>query len=291
MPTSVCSLFSVGILLCSTVMGQALSPKWEELTGPDFPKALEQARGVCVLPFGIIEKHGPSGPLGTDLLNVRYSTGLAVKQEYAIVFPEYYFGQIFEAKHQPGTVAYSTRLQLDLLTETVSEMGRNGCRKILIISGHGGNTNLLQFFSQIQLETPKEYVVYVLTGGGGQGGSMPPAARPSKPGVDGHAGESEISSVMAHRPELAHPERGGQESGADLNRIDLPPGVTTGIWWYSRFPNHYQGDSTGATAERGKALTEMTAARIANAIRAVKADQVSPRLQKDFFEAAQHPAK
>ena len=120
---------------------------------------------------------------------------------------------------------------------------------------------------------------------------MPPAARPSKPGVDGHAGESEISSVMAHRPDLAHPDRGGQESGADLNRIDLPAGVTTGIWWYARFPNHYQGDSTGANAERGKALTEMTAARIANAIRAVKADQVSPRLQKEFFKAAQHPGK
>ena len=291
MPTSVCLLFSIGLLLCSRAMGQGLSPKWEELTGPDFPKALEQARGVCVLPFGIIEKHGPSGPLGTDLLNVRYSTGLAVKQEYAIVFPEYYFGQIFEAKHQPGTVAYSTRLQLDLLTETVSEMGRNGCGKILIVSGHGGNTNLLNFFSQIQLETPKEYVVYVLTGSGGQGAPVAPAARPSKPGVDGHAGESEISSVMAHRPDLAHPERGGQESGADLNRIDLPAGVTTGIGWYARFPNHYQGDSTGANAERGKALTETTAARIANAIRAVKADQVSPRLQKQFFEAAQHPGK
>ena len=48
MPTSVCSLFSVGLLFCSAAMGQALSPKWEELTGPDFPKALEQARGVCV---------------------------------------------------------------------------------------------------------------------------------------------------------------------------------------------------------------------------------------------------
>ena len=34
-------------------------------------------------------------------------------QEYTVVFPDYYFGQIFEARHQPGTVAYSARMQLD----------------------------------------------------------------------------------------------------------------------------------------------------------------------------------
>jgi creatinine amidohydrolase len=43
---------------------QQLSPKWEELTAADFVKALQSSSGVCLLPFGIIEKHGPSGPLG-----------------------------------------------------------------------------------------------------------------------------------------------------------------------------------------------------------------------------------
>jgi creatinine amidohydrolase len=43
------------------------------------------------VPFGILEKHGPSGPLGTDLINVRAATLEAVLHEYAIVFPEYYF--------------------------------------------------------------------------------------------------------------------------------------------------------------------------------------------------------
>ena len=94
-----------------------LSAKWEQLTAEDFRTAIQQAQGTCLLPFGILEKHGPHLPLGTDLLNVRYAALHAVEQEYAVVFPEYYFGQIFEAKHQPGTVAYSTHLQLDLLQE------------------------------------------------------------------------------------------------------------------------------------------------------------------------------
>ena len=279
--------FCLCAFLAATASGQTLSTKWEELTGPDFPKAIDQAKGVCLLPFGIIEKHGPSGPTGTDLLNVRYATMLATAQEYAVVYPEYYFGQIFEAKHQPGTIAYSTHLQLEMLQETVAEMARNGCRKVVIVNGHGGNNSLIQFFAQTQLESPKDYVVYALVGQ--PGGQVPEAARASKPGVDGHAGEGEISNVMGHRPELVHPERAPQESGADLNRLDLPAGVYTGIWWYAKFPNHYQGDAAGATAERGKAMALANAARIANAIRAIKADEVSPRLQREFFEASKHP--
>jgi creatinine amidohydrolase/Fe(II)-dependent formamide hydrolase-like protein len=117
----------------------SLSVHWEELTAADFQAAIKQSKGTCLLPFGIIEKHGPHLPLGTDLLDVRYAALHAAEKEYSVVFPEYYFGQIFEAKHEPGTVAYSTHLQLELLQETTDEMARNGCKKVIIVNGHGGN--------------------------------------------------------------------------------------------------------------------------------------------------------
>ena len=47
---------SFGAGLCSA---QVLSPKWEELTSPDFGKAIQKAAGACVLPMGSIEKFGP----------------------------------------------------------------------------------------------------------------------------------------------------------------------------------------------------------------------------------------
>src|SRR5215469_6699043 len=80
----------------TTPSQQKLSVHWEELTGPDFIEAIHRAQGTCVLPFGILEKHGPHLPLGTDLLDVRYASLHAAEQQYAVVFPEYYFGQIFE---------------------------------------------------------------------------------------------------------------------------------------------------------------------------------------------------
>src|ERR1700727_306024 len=77
-----------------------LSVKCEELSAADFRRAIEQSKGTCLLPFGFLEKHGPHLPLGTDLLNVRYAALHAADAEYAVVFPEYSFGHIFEAKHE-----------------------------------------------------------------------------------------------------------------------------------------------------------------------------------------------
>jgi creatinine amidohydrolase len=94
--------------------------KWEELAAADFARAIQQSQGTCILPIGILEKHGPHLPLGTDLLNIRYVSVAAAQQEFAVVFPEYYFGQIVEARHEPGTVAYSAKIQLELLQETAA---------------------------------------------------------------------------------------------------------------------------------------------------------------------------
>ena len=144
--TAVCRTFlqlSFLALLQTPVFAQSPTVKWEELTAADFAKAIQQSQGTCILPIGILEKHGPHLPLGTDLLNIRYISVTAAQQEFAVVFPEYYFGQIFEARHEPGTVAYSAKIQLELLQETTDEMARNGCKKIVIANGHGGNESLL----------------------------------------------------------------------------------------------------------------------------------------------------
>ena len=273
------------LMVCATAMfPQTLSVKWEELTAGDFVKAIEQARGVCALPFGILEKHGPHLPLGTDLLNVRYVTLQGAREEYAVVFPEYYFGQIFEAKHEPGTIAYSARLQLELLQETAGEMARNGCRKIIIVNGHGGNSSLLPFFAQSQMASPRDYVVYIY-----QRPAYPPGRPPMNSTPDGHAGESETSHTLISRPDLVHLERAASESGADRKRLDLPTGVYTGIWWYAKFPDHYSGDGSGANTTLGEFDMKAWASGVAGAIRAIKADQVSPRLQNEFFQNSRQP--
>ncbi len=280
-------VLAILVLVCCAALAKAqtkLPVRWEELTAEDFRAAVQQSQGTCLLPFGILEKHGPHLPLGTDLLNVRHAAVTAAQKEFAVVFPEYYFGQIFEARHEPGTIAYSTNLQLQLLQETTDEMARNGCKKVIIVNGHGGNEHLLPYFAQTQLDRRHDYVVYIFGLP-----ERPAGGPPKKTSVDMHAGESETSTMLVSRPDLVHMDRAGKESGSDQKRLSLPGSLYTGIWWYASFPDHYSGDGSAASKELGEYDMNAWVTAIVQAIQAVKADSKSLPLQDEFFEKTKHP--
>ena len=107
--------------------------------------------------------------------------------------------------------------------------------------------------------------------------------------MDMHAGEVETSTMLAHRPDLAHPERARDQSGADQARLEGLKDAYTAIWWYARFPNHYAGDGSTATAELGNIVLDLEADQLAAMIRAVKADTRALELQNRFFDAAEKP--
>jgi creatinine amidohydrolase len=265
-----------------------LAVRWEELTAPDFVRAVERAGGTAVLPLGIVEKHGPHLPLGTDLLDAREVALRAVRKEYSIVFPPYYFGQIFEARHQPGTLAYSERLMWDLLQETVDEIARNGVKKIVLVNGHGGNNSFLPFFCQAQLARRRDYALYLFQPArDAEAEARLESLRKTK--LDMHAGEVETSMMLAHRPDLARPERAREQSGADQARLSGLKDAYTAIWWYARFPNHYAGDGTEASDELGNLALDHEAEQLAALLRAVKADTKVLELQKRFFDEAEQP--
>jgi len=270
--------------------GAGLSVYFEELTAPDFVQAVAKSEATCIIPVGILEKHGPHLPLGTDLIDCREVARRAARQEYTIIYPAYYVGQIFEAKHQPGTIAYSTRLMLDLLQETCDELGRNGITKIILVNGHGGSEYFLRFFCQIQLASKKDYAVFLFdpSDDSSQEEVLNKMRRTT---LDGHAGEEETSTILAHRPDLAHPDRAGQQSGEDQKRLAHLRHAYTGIWWYASQPNHYRGDGSYGNKEFGEALLNREAGLLAEMIRSVKKDTVTLELQRRFFEDSATPLK
>jgi creatinine amidohydrolase len=282
------------LLLASCAIAQeavVLPSRWDELTASDWPKAQEKAGYTCILPIGILEKHGPHVPMGSDLIQVREWSARASKLEYAVVFPDFFYGQIYEAKHQPGTFALPSRVVWDMLDATCDEIARNGFRKILIVNGHGGNPQLLRYFVQSQLERPRDYVVYFYDP------AYDPAleeqlkkVRKSDAARDMHAGERETSVLMYLRPDLVQLARAGQESGENQQRLSLPD-LYTSIWWYASFPNHYAGEGAKATRELGQLLTEHQVQTLAKAIRTVKADTRTLELQKEFFNRVKGTGK
>ena len=278
------------LLLAATAAAQELPSRWDELTASDWPKAQERAAYTCVLPVGILEKHGPHAPLGADLIQVRELAARAAKQEYAVVFPDFFYGQIYEAQHTPGTFALPSRVVWDLLDATVEEIGRNGFKRIVIVNGHGGNPDLLRFFIQSQLERRRDYVVYFFTPEwDAEFDRKQKALRKSDPATDLHAGENETSALLALRPDLMQMDHAAQESGADQKRLPPLPGLHTAIWWYARFPNHYAGDGAAATRELGQAITDQRVAALVKGLRAVKADDRTLQIQKEYFDRIRKP--
>src|SRR6476646_10958345 len=104
--------------LTQAAVAQSLHARWDELTASEWPLALKTSNQTCILPIGILEKHGPHVPIGSDLIQVREWAARTTKREYAVVFPDYFYGQINEAKHPPGIFALPERVVWDLLEAT-----------------------------------------------------------------------------------------------------------------------------------------------------------------------------
>jgi creatinine amidohydrolase len=262
--------------------------KMEELTSPQFIKAVEKSGGVCVIPLGIIEKHGPHLPLGTDLFEARELAFSAAKKEYAVVFPPYFVGQIFEARHEPGAVAYSNELMWKMLEETCMELSRNGLKKIILANGHGGNTSFLEYFCQSQLAGKKGYIVVLY-----QPGSDPSTAKEikslKKATLDGHAGEEETSMMYFIRPDLVDQQAIKSQSGLDQGRLKGLRNGYTGIWWFARYPNHYASDVAEPNKRLGELLIEGDANQLAYLIKYLKTNNTIESLQEEFYKKADNP--
>jgi creatinine amidohydrolase len=262
----------------------------EELTSPQFAKAVALSGGVCVIPIGIIEKHATHLPLGTDLYEARAAVIMAAQKEYAVVFPPYFVGQIFEAKHQPGTIAYSNDLMWQMLEETCQELSRNGLKKIILFNGHGGSTYFLDYFCQSQLAARKDYIVVLFQGGPDEALDRRISSL-KKAKLDGHAGEEETSMMYFIRPDLVDTEAMGRESGLNQRRLDLLPHAFAGINWYARYPNHFAGDVLQTNRELGELLITKDANQLAELIRYLKSSSTIEELHNEFYNRAENPLK
>lgn len=73
------------------------------------------------------------------------------------------------------------------------------------------------------------------------------------------------------------------ESGANQKRL-LIPDMYTAIWWYANYPNHYAGEGAKATRQLGELVTEHTITSLVRALKAVKADTQTLKLQEEYFD-------
>lgn len=273
----------------SFAFAQEIPYQLEELTAPEFIKAVDKSSKTCIIPIGVMEKHGAHLPLGTDVYLAREYALRAASEEYTVVFPTYYFSQINEARHQPGTISYSPELIWKILQETLDELSRNGFEKIILVNGHGGNNAFLNFFGMAQLSEKRDYSLYWFRPQDNEEVEQKAVELTQVDQYDSHAGNSESSMMAAAQPSVIHLNRSAEQSGVDQKQMKNLKYIYTGIWWYASYPNHYGGNASKSNAEAGELLISETVKQLVEMIQMVKADTVVPELQKQFFNEAENP--
>jgi len=261
--------------------------QWENLTSQEFAEAVVATAGVGIIPVGVLEPHSAHLPLGTDAFEAHAVACWAAEQESAIVFPFYPYGINHESAHLPGSVVIKRDLVLALLENICDEMARHGLMKIILLNGHGGNRFALPLFVQTLVEKQKPYVVYY-------------ADLPFMPDVEGlletqetgHACEAETSTALYLHADAVKMHRVPPQPFTSLKRNAAlsAAGLYSPVDWYAMYPAMYVGDASKATAAKGQVMIQHRIAALVKAIRAVKADDVTPQLLAEFLRAQQRPA-
>ncbi len=258
---------------------------WEKLTSVEFAEAVKKT-DVCIIAFGVLERHGDHLPLGTDYLNGHKIASMAAEIEAAVVFPPFYFGQIYEAKCFPGTITLKPTLLMDVIQGVLDEIGRNGFKKIILYNAHGGNVYLLKYICQAQLDSKKPYQLYYY-----QKDLSEEYKSVCETSIHGHACECETSVTLANHPELVKMDKIDKETTYPKKRLTHLSGLFSGLSWYANYPEHYVGNANYATIEKGKKLVDYEVQALAKFIKSAKDDQVLHELSNDFFNRVEKVTK
>ena len=254
--------------------------RWEHLTPPDFKKLAAEEK-LCVLPIGSLERHGDHIPFGTDAIVSHDIAVKAAQLEPCVVFPPYWFGQVHEASCFAGSINFPTDFLCKMLEYVVDEIARNGFEKILIVSGHGGNFNWLQYFIRSQCERDVDYSLYS-TFAYGEGRFSRLDIWETTTGT--HAGERETSISMAAIPGTVKMEyqRHQEPVLARPELAHLGDRLYSGLGWYAKYPENITGEPSAAKREKGELALAAAVEDMADIIRTVKADEKVPELYREF---------
>lgn len=114
-----------------------------ELATLTWPEAAGDTR-LLVVPVGSLEQHGRHLPLDTDTrIAVATAQALAQRRDDVIVAPPVPYGASGEHEGFPGTVSVGQEGLALFLLELVRSASAT-YRRILLVNGHGGNTDALR---------------------------------------------------------------------------------------------------------------------------------------------------
>ena len=250
-----------------------MTVRFEELTREQIRALAPHA--VAILPTASIEQHGPHLPVVTDTLlcgtvAIR-AAELANKRTPVVVAPVLPYCNSHHHRPFPGVLSLAAPNYIAAVTDILEGLALSGFRKLMILNGHGGNTDSnavagLDFVNRLGHNVAIATAAYwdiarpSIVEAGIMAGKL----------IPGHAGRFETAMVKAIRPDLVNAEGIGQivdQSSVDqgLFSTALVGGTVQvhGAWAASV---GYTDNPAAATEEEGKAMLDITVNRVAEFI-------------------------
>lgn len=259
---------------------------WTDLTFADLERA-DMAAHTAVLPVAAIEQHGPHLPLGTDMfimdgyldrVRARLSADLPV-----VFLPVQSCGCSIEHGDFPGTLSLSARSALAAWTDLAASVARAGCRKLVIVNSHGGNSALVDILAH-ELRTAHGLLVVLASW---QRFGYPDGLFSERERTHGiHAGEIETSLMLSFRPDLVRMDQARTFVPASVAMETeftwLRPGRPTGFGWMAQDLSAAgaAGDAAAASAAKGQACADHGATAFVELLRDVAAFDLSGLVER-----------
>jgi creatinine amidohydrolase len=227
---------------------------------------------VAVLPTASIEQHGPHLPVCTDSLLcetvARQAAAQVAGQAPVVVTPILYYGNSHHHFPFAGTLSFTSPTFITAVTEILEGLVKSGFRKLVVLNGHGGNTDSnavvgLDFVHRLGQQVSIATAAYwdiarpTLTQQGIVANEL----------IPGHAGYFETAMVLAVRPDLVNPDTLARVKDLSQERQGLfapLAGATVqryGAW--AAGPG-YTDNPAAATAEKGEAILRVVVKAVAD---------------------------
>jgi creatinine amidohydrolase len=238
------------------------SRRWSELTSTDM-RAADMARVIAVLPFAAIEQHGPHLPLGTDMFIMEGYLARVLERLPAdlpvLLLPVQAIGTSQEHSAFAGTLSLTDHAALQAWGTLAENIARNGCRKVVLLNAHGGNSALLD---RLALDLRVRLRMLAVTASWSRFG-YPDGLFSGEEVIHGiHAGEIETSLMLAFQPDLVRmAEAKNFASGSrDFERdfAWLRTSRPAGFGWMTQdlSSSGALGNAAAATAAKGEAAAD-----------------------------------
>ena len=216
---------------------------------------------VAVLPLGATEPHNLHLPYATDTLQVETIADLACQRAHeagarVVALPPLPYGTETNQMGFPWAMNLDPTTVFAIVTDLVRSLEAHGVRKLVLLNGHGGN-DLKWMLRQLHRGTPVQIFLchWYRVGSDHHKVIFDDAGD--------HAGELETSMILAHHPDLVRMEAADAGMTAESRFEAVARGwVEITRPWHLLTTNSGAGDPRPATAEKGRALTEIVVDRI-----------------------------